>query len=262
MGEDYRSSRRRIFLSRNRGSCVAEQFHSDASLEAVDRRAPSNSKNWQWTAEGSWQHVDLLLQVYLCRLRQFVDVCCTVDYRIRYTGSLSRQTIDGCVCNGLMSTESGKLIGTKLSFQGVISYHGRSYLLRIEGNLNSNRYIHEVLQPEVFPFRQGLHAAIFQQNNARPHAAKTVRDFCSTQPMPLLPWPSYSPDMSPIEYVWHLVGRRFARDPRPAASKDELLLRMQAIWNSLPQADTHNLFDSMPSRIAALIATRGDYTKY
>ncbi|GFY19311.1 uncharacterized protein TNCV_4126981 [Trichonephila clavipes] len=31
--------------------------------------------------------------------------------------SPSRQTIDGCVCNGLMSTESGKLIGTKLSFQ-------------------------------------------------------------------------------------------------------------------------------------------------
>ncbi|GFY14409.1 hypothetical protein TNCV_1021741 [Trichonephila clavipes] len=28
-----------------------------------------------------------------------------------------RQTIDGCVCNGLMSTEPGKLIGTMLSFQ-------------------------------------------------------------------------------------------------------------------------------------------------
>ncbi|GFV50779.1 uncharacterized protein TNCV_2214401 [Trichonephila clavipes] len=29
----------------------------------------------------------------------------------------SRQTIDFCVCNGLMSPEPGKLIGTKLSFQ-------------------------------------------------------------------------------------------------------------------------------------------------
>ncbi|GFX90484.1 hypothetical protein TNCV_4334891 [Trichonephila clavipes] len=34
------------------GSCAAEQFHSDASLEAVDRRAPNNSNNWQWTTEG------------------------------------------------------------------------------------------------------------------------------------------------------------------------------------------------------------------
>ncbi|GFU57540.1 hypothetical protein TNCV_3637031 [Trichonephila clavipes] len=34
-------------------SCAAEQFHSDASLELVDRRAPNNSKNWQWTMEGN-----------------------------------------------------------------------------------------------------------------------------------------------------------------------------------------------------------------
>ncbi|GFV01069.1 hypothetical protein TNCV_1009901 [Trichonephila clavipes] len=52
MREDYRPSRRRIFLSRNWSSCAAEQFHSDESLEAVDQRAPNNSKNWQWTVEG------------------------------------------------------------------------------------------------------------------------------------------------------------------------------------------------------------------
>ncbi|GFX84877.1 transposable element Tcb1 transposase [Trichonephila clavipes] len=69
--------------------------------------------------------------------------------------------------------------------------------------------------------------------------------------------------MSPIEHVWDLVGRRLARDPRPAASKnEELLLCIQAIWNSLPQADIQNLFDSMPRRIAALIAARGGNTKY
>ncbi|GFU75807.1 hypothetical protein TNCV_1652671 [Trichonephila clavipes] len=68
--------------------------------------------------------------------------------------------------------------------------------------------------------------------------------------------------MSPIEHVWDLVGRRLARDPRPAALKDELLLRIQAIWNSLAQADIQNLFDSMTRRLAALIAVRGDYTKY
>ncbi|GFW80982.1 hypothetical protein TNCV_3780611 [Trichonephila clavipes] len=60
------------------------------------------------------------------------------------------------------------------------------------------------------------------QDNARPHVAKTVRDFCSAQHMELLPWPAYSPDMSPIEHVWNLVGHRLALDPRSAASKDEL----------------------------------------
>ncbi|GFS89745.1 transposable element Tcb2 transposase [Trichonephila clavipes] len=82
------------------------------------------------------------------------------------------------------------------------------------------------------------------------------------QHMQLLPWLVYLPDISPIEHVWDLVGRRLARDPRPTASKDERLLCIQAIWNSLPQADIQNLFDSLPRRIAALIAACGGYTKY
>ncbi|GFW70324.1 transposable element Tcb2 transposase [Trichonephila clavipes] len=90
---------------------------------------------------------------------------------------------------------------------GEISYRGRSNLLRIEG----------------------IPGAIFQQDNARPHVTKTVRDFLSAQHMQLLPWPAYLPDMSPIGHVWDLVDPRLSRDPRPAASKDELLLRIQAI---------------------------------
>ncbi|GFU37573.1 hypothetical protein TNCV_4274941 [Trichonephila clavipes] len=88
------------------------------------------------------------------------------------------------------------------------------------------------------------------------HVAKTVRDFCSAQHMQLLPRTAYSPDMSPIEHLWNLVGRRFA------VSKYELLLRIQAIWNSFSQADIQILFDSMPRRMASLIAARGGYTKY
>ncbi|GFU86450.1 transposable element Tcb2 transposase [Trichonephila clavipes] len=68
--------------------------------------------------------------------------------------------------------------------------------------------------------------------------------------------------MSPIEHVWYLFDRHFARDPRPAASKEELMLRVQAIWNSFLQADIQNLFDFMPRRIAALIAALGGYAKY
>ncbi|GFV83969.1 uncharacterized protein TNCV_1479711 [Trichonephila clavipes] len=81
-----------------RSSCAAaEQFYSDASLEAEDRRAPSNSKNWQWMTEGDFSAQQSTLAPH--------------------GGSPSRQTIDGCVCNGLMSTEPGKLIDIKLSFQ-------------------------------------------------------------------------------------------------------------------------------------------------
>ncbi|GFS77933.1 transposable element Tc1 transposase [Trichonephila clavipes] len=112
------------------------------------------------------------------------------------------------------------------------------------------------------PFLQGLPGAVFQQDNARPHVTKTVKSYLDSQQVQLLPCPAYSPDMSPIEHEWDIVGRRIARDLRPVDSMDELWLRIQTIWNTLPQTDIQNLFNSMPRRVAALIAARGGHTKY
>ncbi|GFT02477.1 transposable element Tc1 transposase [Trichonephila clavipes] len=84
---------------------------------------------------------------------------------------------------------------------GAISYHGQTNLLRIEGNLNSNRYVLEVLHLEIVPFLQSILGTIFQQDYANPHVVKTVRYLCSAQSIQLLPWPTYSPDISLIEHV-------------------------------------------------------------
>ena len=68
--------------------------------------------------------------------------------------------------------------------------------------------------------------------------------------------PAYSPDMSPIEHVCDFVGRRLTCDPRPVASKDKLWLRIQEMWNSLPQENIQKVFGSIPCHIAALIAAQ------
>ncbi|GFV23370.1 transposable element Tc1 transposase [Trichonephila clavipes] len=156
------------------------------------------------------------------------------DGRIRVRRSAGERCLPECVIK-LHSSQTPGVIAW-----GAISYHGRFSLLRIEG----------------------ISGVIFQQDNARPHVAKTAQDFCSAQHMQLLPWPAYSSEMSRIDLVWDLVGRLLTRDPRPAASKAELLLRIQAIWNYLPQADIQNLFDSLSRRTAELIAARSGYTKY
>ncbi|GFT59496.1 transposable element Tc1 transposase [Trichonephila clavipes] len=110
---------------------------------------------------------------------------------------------------------------------------------------------HSGLTPGVMAW--SIPGAIFQQDSARPHVSKTVRDFCSAQHMKLFPWHAYLPDISSIEHVWVLVGWRLPRYPHPAASKDELLLRIQEIWNSLPQVVIQNLFDSIPRRYQHLL---------
>ncbi|GFV36126.1 zinc finger protein 251 [Trichonephila clavipes] len=80
------------------------------------------------------------------------------------------------------------------------------------------------------------------EDKACPHVARNVRDFFSAQHMQIPPWLTCLPDMSPIEYMWNSVGQHVARDPRPTTSKDEILVRIQTIWDSLPHALIQRLY--------------------
>ncbi|GFY33749.1 transposable element Tcb1 transposase [Trichonephila clavipes] len=72
---------------------------------------------------------------------------------------------------------------------GAIGYMSRSPLVRIDGTLNSARYISGVLRPVTVPIIQILRNRTFKQDNARPHVAGIVRAFLDTVNVRLLPWP-------------------------------------------------------------------------
>ncbi|GFW08360.1 transposable element Tc1 transposase [Trichonephila clavipes] len=85
--------------------------------------------------------------------------------------------------------------------QVVFSVKSRFNLWDHDGHVRVRRYAGERCLPECVIERHSGLAPRVMQDNARPHVAKTVRDFCSTQDMQLLPWPAYSLYMSPIEHV-------------------------------------------------------------
>ena len=145
---------------------------------------------------------------------------------------------------------------------GAIGYNMRSRLLRIECNLKSNRYIREILQPEVLPLLQATPHAIFQQDNARPHVTRIVQAFFQRRRVSLLPWPAHLPDMSPIEHIWDMIGRPLIRQGPPAPTLDALWTRIQTAWRDIPHEDVQRLFDSMPRCIVTLITAHGDFTPY
>ncbi|GFU54614.1 transposable element Tcb1 transposase [Trichonephila clavipes] len=82
---------------------------------------------------------------------------------------------------------------------GSIAYDNRSTLIVMRGALTGQRYVDDILPPHVRPFLNGLPGAIFQQDNARPHTARVAQDF--QRHFQTLPWPTRSPDMSPVERV-------------------------------------------------------------
>ncbi|UYV74550.1 GIGYF1 [Cordylochernes scorpioides] len=102
---------------------------------------------------------------------------------------------------------------------GAIAYDSRSPLLRIQGTMTAQRYVDVVLRPVTLPYLQGVPNALYQQDNARPHTARISQQ--ALQDVQMLPWPLFSPDLSPIEHVWDIIGRRLHALPQPR-SEDEL----------------------------------------
>ncbi|GFW39635.1 transposable element Tcb2 transposase [Trichonephila clavipes] len=82
---------------------------------------------------------------------------------------------------------------------GAVAYDSRSTLIMIRGILMGQRYVDDIIRPNVEPFVNGLPGASFQQDNARPHTARVAQDFL--RHFQTLPWPVRSPDFSPVEHV-------------------------------------------------------------
>ncbi|GFV67199.1 transposable element Tcb1 transposase [Trichonephila clavipes] len=70
---------------------------------------------------------------------------------------------------------------------GGIGYHSRTLLVRIEGTLNSHRYISEVWEPVILPYLQGLATVILQQDTARSHVARIGQRFFVNHQIEFLP---------------------------------------------------------------------------
>ncbi|UYV62556.1 hypothetical protein LAZ67_2001071 [Cordylochernes scorpioides] len=121
------------------------------------------------------------------------------------------------------------------------------------GTMTAQRYVDDVLRPVTLLYLQGVPNALYQQDNARPHTARISQQ--ALQDVQMLPWPPYFPDLSPIEHVWDIIGRRLHALPQPR-SEDELWQMVEREWRAIPQDAIRTLIDSLPRRVAACIAVR------
>ena len=117
----------------------------------------------------------------------------------------------------------------------------------IDGIVNAQRYRDEILRPIVVPFIHDHHLML-QHDNARPHVARICTQFLEAENIPVLAWPAYSPDMSPIEHVWDALDRRIRQRVPVPANIEQLRTAIEEEWTNIPQATINNLINSMRRR--------------
>lgn len=79
----------------------------------------------------------------------------------------------------------------------------------------------------------------------------------------LLPWPSRSPDLNPIENIWAYITNKIRSvDFRPA-SVEELQQAIENAWESLAEDyDMRNLILSMRRRLQLVLEANGGAIRY
>jgi len=158
-----------------------------------------------------------------------------------------------------------KFGGGNLMMWGCMTAQGVGFACRIEGRMDAELYC-RILQDELLQTVEyyGLNRdqLIFQQDNDPKHTSRLASKWFEDNGVEVLEWPAQSSDLNPIEHLWEHLKRQLNKYETEPSGIFELWERVEAEWNQLPVQVCLDLIESMPRRVAAVLAARGGYTKY
>lgn len=147
--------------------------------------------------------------------------------------------------------------GGSLMVWGCFGLNG-ARLATISGRMNSESYT-SLLESELQPFGEELGGPnwIFQQDNAPVHDSNFTHAWLLDHAIQILPWPSCSPDLNPIENLWGLLVRKVYEGAKQYDSVQELHDAIFRAWSDLDVTFLHRLIAGMRRRLLKVIEKRG-----
>lgn len=104
---------------------------------------------------------------------------------------------------------------------------------------------------------------ILQQDGDSKHTSKVTKKWLKANNIQYMnKWPPYSPDLNPIEHLWHHVKSKLGQYDTPPKTKQELFKRFETEWYKFTKADMEPYYNSLPKRIEQVLRAKGGYTRY
>ncbi|GLB37419.1 putative DDE superfamily endonuclease [Lyophyllum shimeji] len=239
-------------------------FHRRVALRRPHLRKAQKQSRMRWMrmyrqwGEEDWGKVEFSDECYihLDDKQGRVWVTRRVDEALEddcLVSTFSQSTIRVMVWAVVMLGQKGPLV--------VLDYPGGK-----GGGMNTQRYREQVLEGALLDFHTRMKAVkgnvIFQQDNAPSHKSKGTKQWLASHGIPLLFHPSGSPDLNPIEPVWHELKTRLRALAHRPTSVESLKQAVRQVWEDIPIEDIDKHIRRMPDRVEAVRAAHGGHTNF
>ncbi len=143
---------------------------------------------------------------------------------------------------------------------GCMSAAGTGELQFIEGTMNADMYCDIMKQSMIPSLRRLGRMAVFQHDNDPKHTLMATTALLKKLRVKVMDWPSMSPDLNPIEYLWGILKRKV--EERKVSNIHQLSDVIMKEWKRTPGATCEALVNSMIKRVKAELENNGGHTKY
>ena len=162
--------------------------------------------------------------------------------------------------------ETVKHGGGSLMFWGCMTSKGLGYGCQVyDGTMKAVDYIYildTTFKESLRFYKYGPDDFIFQHDNDRKHTATATKRYLENEKIEVLPWPSQSADLNPIEHIWKYLKVQIGLRKRRPTSIHTLWQMVLEEWEKIPLGFIESLYSSMPKRVQAVLKAKGGHIRY